>query len=174
MIVVSDGAGSAKNSRWGSKLAVKAFGEHVFGQLQGEFGARMKTALGGWVTDPSTTAKTLGTEFHYLFHKAGTLAIQAIETEAKTKGGQPQNIPRPFLRLQRTTTVTMYFLQPSGWAMGQLLPMAPVGRYGLWELPMAESSLDKHASSIGSHLLISHLLSVLALDVILTFRRFSL
>ena len=135
VIVVSDGAGSAKNSRWGSKLAVKAFGEHVFGQLQGEFGARMKTALGGWVTDPSTTAKTLGTEFHYLFHKAGTLAIQAIETEAKTKGGQPQEYSTTLLAAATHYDGNDVFLATFWMGDGAIAAYGPRGKVRLMGTP---------------------------------------
>lgn len=84
VLIVADGAGSAKHSRMGSQLAVQATGEHLIGCVQGEIGAKLSTALDNWDSDPE--GKALGAEFHYLFHKAASLAVQAIETEAQTQG----------------------------------------------------------------------------------------
>lgn len=86
VMIVADGAGSAKSSRQGSKLAVAAFGEHLMSQLKGQPGVKLATDLAGWNADPKTASQSMGTDFHYLFHKAGTLAVQAIEAEAQSKG----------------------------------------------------------------------------------------
>jgi len=85
IVVVADGAGSAKSSRRGSKLAVDAFGEHVKAQLSGDQGRKLAGDLAGWAADPEAASKAMGTDFHYLFHKAGTIAVQAIESEAQSK-----------------------------------------------------------------------------------------
>jgi len=77
VLIVADGAGSAKSSRKGSQLAVQVAGEHLCSSLQGEVGTKMAAALAQWDSDPE--GKALGTEFHYLFHKAASLAVQAIE-----------------------------------------------------------------------------------------------
>lgn len=85
MMIVADGAGSAKSSRQGSKLAVEAFGNHLKSQLAGDLGRKLAADLCDWGADPQKTGQAMGTEFHYLFHKAGTLAVQAIEAEALAK-----------------------------------------------------------------------------------------
>lgn len=84
VLIVADGAGSAKSSRKGSQLAVQVAGEHLCSSLQGEVGQKMTAALAQWDSDPE--GRALGTEFHYLFHKAASLAVQAIEREAEAQG----------------------------------------------------------------------------------------
>lgn len=86
VMIVADGAGSAKSSRQGSKLAVEAFGSHLTCQLAGDLGRKLSEDLTGWDTDSQAAVQSMGTDFHYLFHKAGTLAVQAIEAEAQDKG----------------------------------------------------------------------------------------
>ncbi len=88
VILVADGAGSAKFSRQGSRLAVATAGGHLVADLAGDVGSRMNSALERWGTDPERAAQAMGTEFHYLFHQAGTLAVQAIEQEARMQGAE--------------------------------------------------------------------------------------
>lgn len=84
VLIVADGAGSAKNSREGSRIAVETSGKHLMENLTGEFGSKIADILAQW--DADATAKSrIATEFHYFFHKMATLVIQAIEQEAKTK-----------------------------------------------------------------------------------------
>lgn len=85
VLIVADGAGSAKSSRWGSKLAVKAAGEHLVSNLAGDVGSKMSAALSGWNANLEAASSVMGQEFHYLFYKAASLAVDAIEAEAKSK-----------------------------------------------------------------------------------------
>lgn len=87
VMIVADGAGSAKYSREGSRIAVETAGKHLVDSLAGEFGAKISGLLGAWDSD-ATSQQTIGTEFHYFFHKMAGNAIQAIEQEA-----QAQNAP---------------------------------------------------------------------------------
>ena len=84
VLIVADGAGSAKSSREGSRLAVTAAGEHIEFHLSGEFGDKMASLLATWESDP-TTQKTIYDEFYVLFQKAASLAINTIEQEAQSK-----------------------------------------------------------------------------------------
>ena len=86
VIIVADGAGSAKSSRQGSKLAVIAAGEHLVVNLNAETGATLSQALAAGESDRAAASKVVGDTFHYLFHKAASLAVQAIETEAAAQG----------------------------------------------------------------------------------------
>ncbi len=86
ILIVADGAGSAKSSRWGSKLAVETAGLHILSKLAGEFGSEMKQALAGWSTDIAAASKSMSTPFYLLFQEASKLAVQAIESEAQSKG----------------------------------------------------------------------------------------
>lgn len=86
VLVVADGAGSAKSSRWGSKLATEAFGGLLRTELSSDFGAGVTSALSMWSSDSDATQARLGTDFHYLFHRAAKVAVEAIEAEAQAKG----------------------------------------------------------------------------------------
>ena len=83
VMLVADGAGSARSSREGARLAVQTAGAHLVAQLQGEFGARVLPLVQAWDKAASQAA---GSEFHYAFHTAATAAVQAIEHEAQTAG----------------------------------------------------------------------------------------
>lgn len=90
VLMVADGAGSAKNSRWGSRLAVAAAGNHIVSKLAGEFGAEMTEALTGWSSDMAAASKAMHTPFYRLFQEASRLAVQAIEQEAALKSVAPK------------------------------------------------------------------------------------
>ncbi len=86
VVIVADGAGGSKSSRHGSKLAVKHFGEHVVSNLNGEAGRTLCQALGADESARAAAGKIVGEQFFNLFHKAASLAVQAIEAEATAKG----------------------------------------------------------------------------------------
>ncbi len=96
VMIVADGAGSAKCSRYGSKLAVDVAGKYIKENLLSDFGVRMTTALDGWYQEDGT-AKSMGEQFYYLFHKAGELAVKAIEQEAKENNFSPKDYSTTFL-----------------------------------------------------------------------------
>ncbi len=85
VIIVADGAGSAKSSREGSRIAVSTAGPHMVSSFAGDFGSKINALLGSWDTD-STSQQAIGNEFHYFFHKTASLAVQAIEQEAESTG----------------------------------------------------------------------------------------
>lgn len=87
VMIVADGAGSAKSSREGSRIAVETAGKQLVDSLAGEFGTKISGLLGTWDSD-ATSQTAIATEFHYFFHKMAGNAIQAIEQEA-----QAQNAP---------------------------------------------------------------------------------
>jgi hypothetical protein len=91
VLMVADGAGSAKNSRWGSKLAVAAAGNHIALELAGAFGAGMSEALAGWSSDMAAASKAMHTPFYRLFQEASRLAVESIEQEAKVQGVPPKD-----------------------------------------------------------------------------------
>lgn len=91
ILIVADGAGSAKSSRWGSKLAVETAGSHILSQLTGSFGSDMTHALAGWSSDMAVASKSMSAPFYLLFQEASKLAVQAIESEAQSKGVPPKD-----------------------------------------------------------------------------------
>lgn len=96
VMLVADGAGSARLSRQGARLAVAVAGAHVAAQLKGEFGARIAPLVAGW---DSAAAQTAGSEFHYLFHSAASAAVQAIEDEAAKAEEAPREFATTLLAL---------------------------------------------------------------------------
>ncbi len=91
ILIVADGAGSAKSSRWGAKLAVETAGAQILSQLKGSFGSEMTQALAGWSTDVAAASKSMSAPFYLLFQEASKLAVQAIESEAQSKGVPPKD-----------------------------------------------------------------------------------
>lgn len=86
VLIVADGAGSAKNSREGSRLAVTTAGQHMLTSLRGEFGEKVNALLRSWDSDVVQAQQSVGSEFHYFFHKTASLAVQSIELEAQKTG----------------------------------------------------------------------------------------
>jgi hypothetical protein len=87
ILVAADGAGSSKNSREGSRIAVESSGKFLVDNLLSDIGQKISVQLPAW-DSRSTSQEIIGTEFHYLFHKMALQAIKNIEHEAESK-----NIP---------------------------------------------------------------------------------
>jgi serine/threonine protein phosphatase PrpC len=81
VLIVADGAGSAKSSREGSRIAVETAGRQLVDSLAGDFGSTISGYLATWDSDPSAQ-NAIGKEFHYSFYNLAKAAIQAIEDEA--------------------------------------------------------------------------------------------
>lgn len=132
VLIVADGAGSAKSSRWGSKLAVKSAGEHLVSNLAGEIGSNMNTALNGWDANPAVK-KTMNDTFYLLFQKAASLAVEAIEVEAKSKNAPVKEYSTTLLaaavKRQGTETFVATFWMGDGAiaAYGPRGKMRPMG-----------------------------------------------
>lgn len=81
VMLVADGAGSAKSSREGARLAVQVAGAHLLENL------------GSLPPLDGADAEALNLAFAPLFHAAATCALAAIEAEAALQ----QQIPRDFV-----------------------------------------------------------------------------
>lgn len=135
VIIVADGAGSAKSSRWGSKLAVKAAGDHFVSNLTGDFGTKMCGALNDWDADPDGTAKAMGGEFHYLFHKAASLAVQSIEAEAQSQGAPAKDYSTTLLAAIVMRQGKETFLSTFWMGDGAIAAYGPRGKVRLMGTP---------------------------------------
>jgi len=79
VMLVADGAGSAFNSREGSRIAVKTAGDYLFNQLSGLKGVHLKEHITAWEgTDQQATINAM---LHH-FKQAATLAVNSIQNEA--------------------------------------------------------------------------------------------
>ncbi|ENC0791289.1 protein phosphatase 2C domain-containing protein [Escherichia coli] len=79
VMLVADGAGSAVNSREGSRIAVQTAGDYLFNQLSGLKGIHLKQHITAWEgSDQQATIKAM---LHH-FKQAATLAVNSIQNEA--------------------------------------------------------------------------------------------
>ena len=85
VLIVADGAGSARSSRKGSEIAVRKAGEHIVSELSAAKGAELALAIEAWEADASTGAKPLKDNLYYLLAKAAHSAVLAIDQEAQAK-----------------------------------------------------------------------------------------
>jgi len=134
IIIVADGAGSAKNSRMGSKLAANSFGNHLESELSGEFGARMSDTLKNWYSEKESSS-TLGVEFHNLFHKAGLVAVNAIETEAARNDSVPKQYATTLLAAAIKKEGTNVFLATFWMGDGAIAAYGPSEKVRLMGTP---------------------------------------
>jgi serine/threonine protein phosphatase PrpC len=135
VMIVADGAGSAKSSRWGSKLAVHAFGEYLQFELAGDVGQKFSAALAaGWSTDDQSTGE-IGSMFHKLFLHAGKLALKAIEVEAQKKGAQLKDYSTTLLAAVMRQDEGKLFLSTFWIGDGAIAVYGPRGKVRLMGTP---------------------------------------
>ena len=135
LLIVADGAGSAKNSRWGSKLAVQAAGEHITAQLSGAFGADMRQALAGWATDRVAASQAMHAPFYRLFQAASKLAVQAIEQEAESQGAAAKDYATTLLAAVVRRDGDETFLATFWMGDGAIAAYGPQGKLRLMGKP---------------------------------------
>lgn len=82
LMIVADGAGSAKSSREGSKIAVNIFAEYLQREFASERGHALVFSIESWREGVKTAGTEVGKEFHYIFHDAAKEAVNAIQGEA--------------------------------------------------------------------------------------------
>ncbi len=79
VMLVADGAGSAVNSREGSRIAVRTAGDYLCNQLKGVKGVHLKEHITAW--EGSDQQATITAMLHH-FKQAATLAVNSIQNEA--------------------------------------------------------------------------------------------
>lgn len=135
VIIVADGAGGAKSSRQGAKIAVKVFGVHLQEQLAGDLGRKLASELAGWTANPQVAGQSMGADFHYLFHKAGSLAVQAIEVEAQGKGAAVKDYSTTLLAAVARWDADGVFLSTFWMGDGAIAAYGPRGKVRLMGVP---------------------------------------
>lgn len=97
VLIVADGAGSARFSREGSRLASQVAGQYLGDALTGEAGAALVAALGDWDADPTTGERGLKHALYNLFGHGARAAVQAIDQAAQTAAGAFRDYATTFL-----------------------------------------------------------------------------
>jgi len=137
VIIVADGAGSAKFSRQGSKLAAQTFGEHIVTNLSSEVGLKLSSIVTDWDNDPTNATNSFGTEFHYLFFKAATLAVQALNDEASSTGNNVKDYSTTLLAAAIKRNNTDTYLATFWMGDGAIVAYGPRGKVRLMGSPDA-------------------------------------
>jgi len=135
ILIVADGAGSAKSSRWGSKLAVKAAGEHIATQLSGSFGSEMNAAIAGYSANFAESSKVMNAPFYLLFQEASKLAVKSIEDEALLKGVNPKEYSTTLLAAVVKREGKETFLATFWMGDGAIAAYGPTGKVRLMGTP---------------------------------------
>jgi hypothetical protein len=133
VLIVADGAGSAKSSREGSRLAVAAAGEYMRSHLTEEFGDKMADLLATW--DDPAAQETVKTKFHYFFFETAKLAVQAIEQEAQNKNAQPKDYSTTLLAAAIRREGAQTFLATFWMGDGAISAYGPHGKVRLMGTP---------------------------------------
>lgn len=86
IMLVADGAGSAVNSREGSRIAARIAGDYLFSQLSAQRGRELQNQIIAWGPDEQ---QAIITAMLHHFKQAATLAINSIQNEA-IRASQPE------------------------------------------------------------------------------------
>ncbi|MBY0445692.1 MAG: protein phosphatase 2C domain-containing protein [Burkholderiales bacterium] len=135
VLLVADGAGSAKYSRYGSKLAVETAGEHLLAALKGDLGTSIHYALQGWDTDPESISGQIGRQFHSLFYDAAALAVDAIEQAARSQQSEAKDYATTLLAAAIKREGEQLFLATFWIGDGAIAAYGPQGKVRLMGLP---------------------------------------
>lgn len=85
VLIVADGAGSAKNSRKGAQLAANKAGSYLAAELGGDESGLLAQAFAEQALNPGVADRALKDRLYNLFGKAAWAALRAIEEEAASK-----------------------------------------------------------------------------------------
>lgn len=86
VVVVADGAGSAKKSRRGSQLAVGTATDSVMQAFTGtDADKKLSEAIASYMQEPTAGERQIRTVLYDLFGKAAMAAVNAIQAEATSK-----------------------------------------------------------------------------------------
>jgi hypothetical protein len=135
VVIVADGAGSARNSRWGSKLAVEAAGHHLSNNLAGDTGHTLNSLISNWYTDATNVKKDISDKFYYLFQESSVAAIKSIEKEAANKGVTPKEYSTTLLAAAVKRVGKDIFLSTFWMGDGAIAVYGPSGKVRLMGTP---------------------------------------
>lgn len=79
IMLVADGAGSAKNSRQGSRIVAETVGRYLTNYFGGDHGRELSELVKRWET---ADQQNIGNAFRHLFEQASVMAINNIKNES--------------------------------------------------------------------------------------------
>ncbi|MEI7350361.1 PP2C family serine/threonine-protein phosphatase [Pectobacterium parmentieri] len=132
VLLVADGAGSAKNSRQGSRLVTEVVGDYLARQLAGELASRLKRAIADWTPEDQ---REVGTFFVSQFHKAAQLAVHKIHGEALETNESIKSYSTTLLATVTLRTDDGVFAAAFWLGDGAIAAYGPTGKVRLLGMP---------------------------------------
>lgn len=132
IMIVADGAGSALNSRRGSKIASETAGNHLCRQMKGELGHQLKALIQDWQPE---SQKQVGPLFSELYKNAAALAVKAIEIEAINMGQTTKSYSTTLLATVSIRFGDELFAAAFWMGDGAIAAYGPVGKVRLLGTP---------------------------------------
>ncbi|MCL6324424.1 PP2C family serine/threonine-protein phosphatase [Pectobacterium polaris] len=132
VLLVADGAGSAKNSREGSRLVTTVVGTYLAQQMAEESAARLKPAIALWTPEGQ---KEVGTFFGSLFYKVAQLAVNKLDAVSIETGEHVKSYSTTLLATVSLRTVDGLFAASFWLGDGAIAAYGPVGKVRLLGKP---------------------------------------
>ncbi|AOR57346.1 PP2C family serine/threonine-protein phosphatase [Pectobacterium parmentieri] len=132
VLLVADGAGSAKNSRQGSRLVTEVVGDYLARQLAGELASGLKRAIADWTPEDQ---REVGTFFVSQFHKAAQLAVHKIHGEALETNESIKSYSTTLLATVALRTDDGVFAASFWLGDGAIAAYGPTGKVRLLGMP---------------------------------------
>lgn len=133
ILIVADGAGSAKNSREGSRIATETAGKALIEKISHELGSEISQELQTW--DEQSSQKSIGDKFYYCFYDIAKKAIQAIENEANNKNSSAKEYSTTLLIAVVKKEADSIFLATFWMGDGAIAAYNPNGAIKLMGIP---------------------------------------
>ena len=135
VLVVADGAGSAKSSRKGAQLAACQAGQYLSTALGGEDGAALATAEADWEAASTAGARRLKEDLYKLFGRAARAGLQAIEEEAAARSAPVKDYATTLLCALHRKAVQGEFVASFWLGDGAICAYGPAGQATLMGKP---------------------------------------
>lgn len=132
VMLVADGAGSASNSRQGSRIATQTAGNFLFDQLKAENGLALKTQILQWNSDDQ---RQIWDYFYRQFSLACALAVNNINHEAKIAGEKSKSYSTTLLALVSFREGDELFAAAFWLGDGAIAAYGPQGRVRVLGMP---------------------------------------
>lgn len=132
IMLVADGAGSAKNSRKGSQIVTETVGHYLSAQLSGDKGRELKERIINWTPEDQ---RVVGETFIRQFHHASVIAINNIKNESLIAEETVKSYSTTLLATVSFRTGTELFAAAFWMGDGVIAAYGPVGRVRILGTP---------------------------------------
>lgn len=132
IMLVADGAGSAKNSRQGSRIVTETVGNHLSTQLNGDKGHNLKQRIISWsLEDQNMVGETFIRQFQY----AAAIAVNNIKNESMVAEESVKSYSTTLLAMVSLRIGTELFAASFWMGDGAIAAYGPVGKVRILGTP---------------------------------------